>query len=155
MNIIPSWSSSIGGASPDRTAAGAGSFGPQVVGVEYSRDHVVDDALMAKTIKRAIPRDAEQPGGWIVRHAAIRPLLERGGECVLHSLFHEGQMPCADRARQCRDKLGRLPAKQIVEDSGDSPRWSWQNLHHERRRFPEQTFSNLAERQHSYDTPGT
>ena len=45
------------------------------------------------TVERAIARHAKQPRRRILGHAAIRPLLQRGDQRVLHRLLGERQMP--------------------------------------------------------------
>ena len=74
--------------------------------------------LMAQPIERAIARDAKEPRRRIVGHAAIRPLLQRRHQRVLHRLFGEREMT----RRQSRASASRPSAP---TDGGTDGRRAW------------------------------
>ena len=71
------------------------------------------DCIAADTIDRLVAPGIDQPGSRILRHAARRPLLQRGGECFLPRLF--GQIEIAEQADQCCENTTRLSAKDCFD----------------------------------------
>ena len=69
---------------------------------------------VTQAIERAVARHLEEPRFGIVGDAAERPLLHGRQQRVLHGVFSDRQVTRAERPRQRRDHLPRLPAEQMI-----------------------------------------
>jgi len=67
-----------------------------------ARQHLVS----AQVIERAMLGSGHEPGARVMRHARLRPLLERGHEGILREFF--GHADVANDARQTGNEPGRL-----------------------------------------------
>ena len=113
--------------------------------------------LLAQAIEGAVLRRAHQPGARVVRHAVLRPVLERGDERVLGQLL--GQADVAHHSRDAGDHLGLLDPPDRIDravrrlegghrcgcvgggrrhgsaaQAQQGPTWRTSTVHHSRRR---------------------
>jgi len=66
-------------------------------------------------VERAIARDAKQPAAGVLRHAGVRPLLQRLEQRFLHDLFRQLEVRRTENAREPGNQLSRVTAEQMVD----------------------------------------
>ena len=71
-------------------------------------------ALAAQHVERAVFRGGHQPGGWVLRHAAEFPDLQRAAEGVLDDVFRQREVVDSEDARQSGDHPPGFAAEQVI-----------------------------------------
>ena len=73
----------------------------------------IEQRVATHGVDRAMLGGGHQPGARIIRHARLRPLLERRDECVLREIL--GETDVAHDARQTGDQLRRFDSPDCVD----------------------------------------
>ncbi len=79
-------------------------------------DGFLHDALVPQPVERAVSSDAVEPGLWSLWNTAIRPMLKRRHERVLHRILDDRQMARPETPGERRDHLPRLPPEQMIDE---------------------------------------
>ena len=88
---------------------------PRQLGDDLVRS-LAEGGVPAQHIERAVPGDAEQPRPGVVRDAAVRPLLERLEQRVLHDFFSQLEMFRPEDVGQPGDHLSRARTEQMIDE---------------------------------------
>jgi hypothetical protein len=91
-------------------------IGHLLLGLKLVRELLVlalEPFIPAQEIDRTMLRGGHEPGARVVRHARLRPLLERGDESILCEFF--GNADIADDPRETGDEPGRLDPPDRVD----------------------------------------
>ena len=75
----------------------------------------VERLIAAQHIQGAVSRHTKEPPARVLRHAGVRPLLERLDERVLHDLLREIEVRRPEDPCEPRDHLPRPAAEQMVD----------------------------------------
>src|SRR5580704_2447633 len=71
-------------------------------------------ALAAKDVQNTVFGRGHEPGGWVFRHAAELPDLQRAAEGVLNDVFRQREVVDSEDARQSGDHPPGFPAEQVI-----------------------------------------
>ena len=67
-------------------------------------------------VERPVSRHTEEPSAGVLRHARVRPLLQRLEQRILHDFFRQLQVGGTEDAREPGDQLPRAAAEQMVDE---------------------------------------
>src|SRR5439155_18650073 len=77
----------------------------------------------ANRIDGRIMSDTEEPCPGVLRHASLRPGLERAQHGILHGFFREVEVRGAEKAHEVRHHAPRLMAEQVFDQAPDFRGW--------------------------------